>query len=65
MATGNADSGQYVIRKIGGHDVLLISAHGKGRAITIRDNLMIDITGPDVSPEDVMSLAARALSAGS
>lgn len=61
IAAGNSDSGQYSIQRIGQHDVLLISAHGKGRAIAIRDGVMLDVTGPDVTPGEVLQLAARAL----
>jgi len=54
IADARRDSGEYSILEVDGTPVLLIAANGIGRVRTIRDGIAFDITGPAISPEDVV-----------
>lgn len=54
IADAHRGSGEYSILEVEGAPVLLIAANGIGRVRTIRDGIAFDITGPAISPEDVV-----------
>lgn len=54
IADARRDSGEYSILEVDGTPVLLIAANGIGRVRTIRGGIAFDITGPAISPEDVV-----------